>query len=161
MKARVYLMLLLGLALALAPAWARAQDSPVSLSAQPAKLALAPGATATVLFPITVAPEYHINSDKPADPDLVPTLMEFHAPAGISLGAPEYPPPDMLDLPFDDKPMAMFGGDFAIQAEVSAAPDAAPGPRQVKALLSFQACTGEVCLMPMQIETTLTVEVTE
>src|SRR3954468_7974214 len=64
---------------------------PKVIAAPIATVQVKQGASAPVRLTFRVIPGYHINSNKPKSELLLPTVMKFNAPSGISIGKVEYP----------------------------------------------------------------------
>jgi len=107
----------------------------------------------------TIAPGWHVNSNKPSEDYLIPTLAALAPVEGLSFGAPAYPAHREKKLPFSDKPLALFDGETVIVVEGTAGADAAPGPRTLRATLDFQPCNDAQCLAPAQADAALAIDV--
>lgn len=107
----------------------------------------------------TIAPGWHVNSDKPLEDYLIPTEAAVVPVEGLSFAAPAYPAHKEQKLPFSEKPLALFDGETVIVVEGTAGADAAPGPRTLRATLDYQPCNDAQCLAPAQAEATLEIEV--
>src|SRR5581483_5050607 len=56
----------------------------------------------------------HVQSDKPRDPSLIPTVLKIDAPAGVTVGKITFPAPRDLTQAGQSQPLAVFGPDFTI-----------------------------------------------
>ncbi|MGD0074562.1 MAG: cytochrome c biogenesis protein CcdA [Candidatus Binataceae bacterium] len=94
---------------------------------------------------------WHINSDRPLDRDYIPTRLTLKLPAGIALGAIQYPPAENLTLGFSNgEKLAVFTGAIRIKAVITPGPGfKSTGP--VTANLEYQACNNSQCLQPTTI----------
>jgi thiol:disulfide interchange protein DsbD len=99
---------------------------------------------------------WHINSDRPLDPDYIPTRLTLKLPAGITLGSIQYPPAEELKPSFSrGEKLAVFTGAIRIKAVVTPAPDFKPSERlPVTVALEYQACNDSQCLQPAVISKT-------
>ncbi len=90
---------------------------------------------------VNLAERWHVNSDRPHHPDLIPTELS------IATGTPGaeivYPEPVERDLGFMDEPLSLFESNFTIRAVWTTAP---VGPLQVS--LTLQPCSDRICLPP-------------
>jgi thiol:disulfide interchange protein len=118
------------------------------------------GATVRAVLQVKVAPGFHVQSDKPRDPSLIPLTLTIDAPAGISVSGLTFPPPKDFALKGSDKPLAVFEGAFPIEAKLAVAKDHQAGEVTVPARLRYQACDETTCFRPTTIATswTFTVE---
>ena len=122
-----------------------ASDSEKLVAGQPFRLAIV----------ATIAPGWHVNSDKPLEDYLIPTEAAVAPVEGLSFTAPAYPPHKEQKLPFSEKPLALFDGETVIVVEGTAGTDAVPGPRTLRATLDYQPCNDAQCLAPAQAESLL------
>ena len=77
-----------------------------------------PGTTVRARIDVKVAPGFHIQSDKPRDPSLIPLTLTIDAPKGVTVGKLVFPPPKDFTLKGSDQPLAVFEGAFTIEAEL-------------------------------------------
>lgn len=148
------------LLLAAAPLAAQAPSSPVvtlRLAASTEKLVA--GEPFRLAVVATVAPGWHVNSNKPSEDYLIPTLAALLPADGLTFAPPVYPPHKEKKLPFSDKPLALFDGDTVVVVEGKVDAAAAPGPKTLRATLDFQPCNDAQCLAPGQVEATLAIDV--
>ena len=106
------------------------------------------GGTCQVKLTVTVRESFHINSAKPADPDLLASRLSIKAPKWIRLAGAEYPNPHEVNLSALGGKALVHDGRFTITAKLAVAKGAVPGPRQVEASLFYQACDTQMCFMP-------------
>ncbi|MFH1034730.1 MAG: protein-disulfide reductase DsbD domain-containing protein [Pseudomonadota bacterium] len=153
--------LLLTLLLALTAGPARAAEEPPTLTARVLHSlnAYAPGGPYPLIVELTIRPGYHINDQRPAEPDLFPTTLTWPASPDISFGPAVFPAPRKYKPSFASQPMEVHDGRVLVRATLQVAKTAAPGARELKAKLVFQACDDQSCLMPETLEVPLTVTV--
>ena len=114
------------------------------------------GTTLRAVLQVKVAPGFHIQSDKPRDPSLIPLTLTIDAPAGISVGGLKFPPPKDFTLKGSDSPLAVFEGTFPIEAKLVVGKDHSAGEVTVPARLRYQACDETTCFRPTTISATWT-----
>ena len=106
------------------------------------------GADARVALQVTLPEGFHVQSNKPRDPTLIPTELTVDAPAGVTVAEIVFPPTVDLKLVGVDQPLAVFERTFAIGVRLHVASTVAPGERQVPAQLRYQACNDTTCFAP-------------
>jgi thiol:disulfide interchange protein len=121
--------------------------------------AVKPGTTVRARVDVKVGPGFHIQSDKPRDPSLIPLTLTFDAPAGVTVGKLVFPSPKDFLLKGSDQPLAVFEGAFNIDVELIVAKDHPGGEVTVPARLRYQACDETVCFRPMTIPLSWTLTV--
>jgi thioredoxin:protein disulfide reductase len=114
----------------------------------------APGASGTVRVEITVQPGWHVNSDAPSDPYLIPTSVRLGLPAGWSADKAQFPPSRLAKFAFSEDELAVFEGTFVVTVPVRLAPDAAR-PESLGGVVEAQACNDQVCLAPAEVPFTV------
>ncbi len=97
---------------------------------------------------VTIEPGWHVNSDEPDRPYLIPTTLEIDPPAGASLEAIGYPKPILRKLSFaGDTPLRLFEGSFSVTVEL-----VGEAPARIDGRLRYQACSDTTCLPPDELE---------
>ena len=104
----------------------------------------------TIRGALTVAlPEgFHVQSNRPRDPDLIATELTTDAPAGVTVKEVVFPAAVDLKQSGVDKPLAVFERTFAIGVQFVVAPSAAAGTITIPARLRYQACNDTTCFAP-------------
>ena len=103
--------------------------------------------------------DIHVQSNKPRDPLLIPTVLSLEPPAGLTVDAIEYPKATDLAQPGRKDPLAVYGSEFEIGVKVTLGKGVSQGPLVVPALLRYQACNDTVCFPPARAATQWTLVV--
>ena len=111
------------------------------------------GAPATVTLKVRLPNDIHVQSDKPRDPLLIPTVLTIEAPAGITVQSIEYPKATDLAQPGRKEPLAVFGSEFAITAKLALGAGVPAGDLKLPGTLRYQACNDTVCFPPTRAAT--------
>ncbi len=166
-------LILLVLALLAHTAWAQPQ-SPVTVSATPMRTEVRPGDQLPIAITFEIEEPWHIWPNKPeVPPELdgftpVPTALQLQsgapAPSGITIAFDhtQWPAPkSILTGAVSATPIRIksYGGMFTAFIPVLIDPDAAPGPRELKLLATFQSCDDKVCLAPDEATLSITLNV--
>ncbi len=93
--------------------------------------------------------KWHINANRPLEPDFIATILEVEAPEGWKMGKVEYPEPVERKLEFNIKPMALYEGSFALNVPVLSR--GKTGKNIIVLKLRAQACSDKICLEPETI----------
>jgi hypothetical protein len=101
---------------------------------------------------------YHVNSNTPSEEYLIPLKLTWNTGA-LTSAEVKYPKAQMEKMPFAEKPLSVYTGDFDIVTSFSVSPLATPGPAAVTGKLRYQACNDRMCLPPKNIEVSLKVDV--
>ena len=87
---------------------------------------------------------WHINSHKPFDKQLIPTSIKLHGNSEWQLGNVQYPKHDVIQLGFSRQTLALYRGHVKIKARLKKSSTALnPGIN-----LGLQACNDRLCLPP-------------
>ena len=106
------------------------------------------GTTYRVAIDARLEPGYHVNSNKPLEDFLIPTVLTLEPPAGIALNALAWPEPIMLEQVGANQPLAVFEEEFVIGATFALGSDLVPGNYTVPGTLRYQACDERMCYIP-------------
>jgi thioredoxin:protein disulfide reductase len=119
----------------------------------------APGATVRLALKVSLPEGLHTQSDKPRDPTLIPTVLTFDAPQGVTVEEVVWPPSTDLKQEGQEQPLAVFERVFLVGVQLQLAATVPPGDLIVPAHLRYQACDDKVCYPPATIDSQWTVRV--
>ncbi len=97
---------------------------------------------------VTLPEGFHVQSNKPRDPDLIATEFSADAPAGVTVKEVVFPAAVDLKQVGADKPLAVFERNFALGVQFAVAPTASTGAIVVPIRLRYQACNDTTCFAP-------------
>src|SRR5262245_422103 len=106
------------------------------------------GALAQLSLHVRLPKDIHVQSNKPKDPLLIPTVLTIEVPEGIKVESIEYPEATELAQPGRQEPLVVYGNEFAITAKVSLAASVPAGDLKVPGTWRYQACNDTVCFPP-------------
>jgi hypothetical protein len=119
-----------------------------------------PGKSTPVVFHFHVTSGYHINSNKPTTPELIPTVVHFSLPGELVVGRVQYPAGQLTSFPFDPtQKLSVYSGDVLIKAMVLSTGDAGTGTYTVHGDLKYQACDNNACYPPKKLPLVFNVSV--
>jgi peroxiredoxin len=108
---------------------------------------VAPGGQAEAVVTLSIADGYHVMSDHPSDRLHIATHVQLDDGAGVTFGAPRYPPP--VNFALADRAIATFQGRAQVVVPFQVAPDDGPAERTVSGTVRYQSCTESSCLFPV------------
>jgi hypothetical protein len=126
--------------------------------APPKKVTVKAGGTAEGALTLQLRDGYHVNSNAPADPYLIPLRLTW-TPGPVEIAAVEFPKPHSEKLGFSEKPVLIFSGSFDVTTRFKAPATATLGQSLVTGKLRYQACNDRMCLAPKTVDVTLPVEI--
>ncbi len=109
---------------------------------------------------VTVEDEWHINSNKPNDDFLIPTILKLTSTnLNLEIKSIKYPVAAELKFDFSDKPVSVYEKDFIIEAKVKVPETAKPGSYKLNIALNYQACNNSTCLPPNSVSQSVPFEI--
>jgi thiol:disulfide interchange protein DsbD len=118
-----------------------------------------PGSVGFIAITAEIAEGWHINSNKPLEEYLIPSVLEVDAPPGIEIVRIIYPEPSLRKLEVSETQMSLYDGVAVFGAVVRIAADAEPGPYRLTATLRYQGCNDLTCVEPAASSTDDTIRV--
>lgn len=109
---------------------------------------------------VTVEDEWHINSNKPNDDFLIPTILKITANnINLEVSSLKYPVAAELRFDFSEKPVSVYEKDFLIEAKIKIPETTVPGLYKLNVALNYQACNNSTCLPPNVVNQTIPFEI--
>ncbi|HCY77536.1 MAG TPA: thiol:disulfide interchange protein [Ignavibacteriales bacterium] len=118
------------------------------------------GGTISVDISLAVKSGWHINSNKPNDDFLIPSVISAKA-SGIKLINIKYPQAHELKLSFSEEPVSVYEGIVNAALTFQADKEIKVGKQNVSVTLEYQACNDVSCMPPTETTTNFEVEVIE
>src|SRR5258708_26521711 len=79
------------------------------------------GGSVPITFTFHIANGFHVNSNKPATPELSPTQIHFTLPCTLLVAKLQYPAAQLISFPFDpSEKLSVYSGDVKIKGLVGA-----------------------------------------
>lgn len=117
------------------------------------------GSTFEVAVVVGILSGFHMNAHKPSEEYLIPTVLTAKLPAGFREIETNYPAGVEKKLSFADKPLLVYTNRFTIRTKIAASRNARLGKVKLPFTLQYQACNDSVCLPPVRIPVTTTIEI--
>jgi DsbC/DsbD-like thiol-disulfide interchange protein len=111
------------------------------------------GSDVRIALRVTLPEGLHVQSNKPRDPNLIPTAITFDATGGVIVAEVVYPKATDLAQAGQAQPLAVFEQSFLIGARLAIDPAAPAGELVVPAKFRYQACDAASCYPPATIVT--------
>ena len=160
-------LMIVGLLATLATlAWAqmppRTKVATATATAAPATVTR--GGKGVLTVTVSVAPQFHINANRPNDKDLIPTVVEpvlvtRATNPGITFGAPRYPAARTIHVSYEKQPMLVYTGRSVVTVPFTVSRTARPGPVAIGAIVHYQGCNATSCFPPSSAPVRATVTV--
>ena len=106
------------------------------------------GQNVTLVLSVELPDDIHVQSDQPRDPYVIPTLLSFTLPEGLTVEEITYPESTDFLLEDWDEPLAVFDHEFTIEVQLALDADLSPGEVVVPGSFLYQACDDRICFPP-------------
>jgi len=90
----------------------------------------------------------HINSNKPTEDFLIPTVIKFVPSHDMSFGKPLFPKPELKTFSFSENKISVYEGRVVVFVNVSTSPNLSLESKTIKGVVSYQGCDANVCYAP-------------
>ena len=141
-------LLVAGLGLSGVPTSAQFRQPKAELTPVVQQQAIQPGQTVKVELGVELPEDIHVQSDDPRDPFVIPTVLAFTPPEGVTVEEITYPASSDFLLEGWEEPLAVFEHEFTIEVRLLLDADVSPGEMVVPGSLLYQACDDKVCFAP-------------
>ena len=102
----------------------------------------------TLVLGVELPENIHVQSDEPRDPFVIPTLLAFTLPEGVTVEEITYPESTDFLLEGWEEPLAVFEQEFTIVVRLALDAGVPAGELVVPASFLYQACDDRVCFPP-------------
>jgi DsbC/DsbD-like thiol-disulfide interchange protein len=141
------------------PATAQLKPPRAEVTAVAPSSPVRPGAVVLLSLKVRLPEGIHVQSDKPKDALLIPTVLTLKAPSGVVVDRIVYPKATDFTQAGGREPLSVFDGEFAIEARVRLAADVPAGELILPAQLRYQACDASMCYAPARADAQWTLSV--
>ncbi|MGI4788852.1 MAG: protein-disulfide reductase DsbD domain-containing protein [Janthinobacterium lividum] len=158
----LYILPVVGAGLLLAPLSTSAQSggpkiATVSAVSKPASVVR--GGKGVLFVTVSVKPNYHINANKPNDPDYIATVFTVQPVSGVQFGPAHYPAAKLVKVSYSPKPLLVYMGQATLSIPFTVTKAAAPGMKMLTGSVSYQGCNATSCYPPTSAPVTVRVTV--
>ncbi len=136
-----------------------AQTEVLSLETFLSQDKLRPGDEFKIGVRVNIFDGWHVNSHKPSEEFLIPTVLKLDSTEGIEFAEPVYPEGEQKKFAFSETPLSVYEGKIVIWATGRVAKDVKPGKVSLRGKLAYQACNDVSCLIPTEKAFSLEAEV--
>jgi thioredoxin:protein disulfide reductase len=154
----IFLSVLLLLAAALTTQ-AQTSTSVIKVRPEHSSYKVKAGVATPLALIVEINDGYHINSNRPADKNLIATALKFDRLAGLSVSPVIYPRAKMQKFEFSPKPLSVYEGKAVFKMTARALAQLGAGAQTLKGKLTVQACNNQVCLRPQTVDVAIPLEV--
>ncbi|MBW2566081.1 MAG: thioredoxin family protein [Deltaproteobacteria bacterium] len=120
-----------------------------------------PGESFQIAIVASIKQGFHINSHKPTDQLLMPTVVKFDEREGISFGPVSYPTPALKSFSFSPDKVSVYEGKTVMRTQAKLPENIAVGDMNISGSLAYQACDDQRCFMPTSAKFEIPLEIVE
>ena len=102
-------------------------------------------------IPVSVDAGFHVNSNAPKDPSLIPLKLTWTATGALQAGRVIYPKASIEKYTFAPEGLSVFTGKFDLVTDFTVAANAPAGPGLAEGKLLYQACNSTTCFPPKTV----------
>ena len=117
------------------------------------------GSPVRAALQVRLPERFHVQSDSPRDPTLIPTVLTVDAPEGINVAEIVFPRATEFDQIGQSQPLLVFEHEFTIGVQFDVAATTPTGRIDVPARLRYQACDDRLCYAPVTTDVLWTLTV--
>ena len=119
----------------------------------------APGSPVRAALQVRIPDRFHVQSDAPRDPTLIPTVLTVDAPAGVKVAEVVFPTAAEFEQIGQAQPLLVFEHEFTIGVQFDVADTVPTGRMEVPGRLRYQACDDRLCYPPVTTDVLWTLNV--
>ena len=117
------------------------------------------GRSVSVSLVLDIPRGYHVNAHDPVSRFALPTKIEVDAPSGIKIGSIFYPRATVRRFTFSKDRLGVYENRAVIRFNIVIPSNLQTGKSEIKARLSYQSCSDEVCFPPQKSEISVSLNV--
>jgi cytochrome c biogenesis protein CcdA/thiol-disulfide isomerase/thioredoxin len=117
------------------------------------------GGPVRVALKVALPDGYHVQSNKPRDPSLIPTEVTVDAPAGVQVLETVFPEAEDFKQEGLPEPLLVFEREFVIGVRLAVAENVPAGELVVPVRLRYQACDDKMCYAPSNAQSQWTLNI--
>lgn len=114
-----------------------------------------PASNFKIAIEANVHDTWHVNSNKPKDEFLIPTVISLSDTSNFKLLKVAYPDPHDIQLDFSDSPLSVWEGKVYFGGLIKSKENINPGNYELIVNFDYQACNNQSCLAPNTATDTL------
>jgi DsbC/DsbD-like thiol-disulfide interchange protein len=117
------------------------------------------GSSFQIAVVMKIRPGFHVNAREKSEEYLIATDLKAELPAGFSSGEVAYPKGKLENFSFSKKPLNVYQDRVILRMPVTALENAPLGEQHIPLKLRYQACSSELCLPPVTLPLSATLNV--
>jgi len=119
----------------------------------------APGAAVRTALQVRIPDRFHVQSDAPRDPTLIPTVLTIDTPQGVQVTEIVFPQATEFNQIGQAQPLLVFEHEFAIGVAMEIGANVPSGRLDIPGHLRYQACDDRLCYAPVTADVLWTLTV--
>jgi uncharacterized protein len=102
----------------------------------------------TVELSLNIKNGWHINSNKPLDPNLIPTVVSLNDTSSFKVKIIEYPLPQLKKLSFSENELSLYEDQALIKIRIIINKNYKKRDLVINGKVQYQPCNDQTCLFP-------------
>ena len=123
-------------------------DKIVDVNLSPITKSIANGSVVNLALLLNIKEGWHINSNKPLDPNLVPTSVNLKDTSAYKLKEIKYPQPELKKLAFSEKELSLYEYEAVIKIQIVIDKNYNEKNLIINGKIQYQPCNDQTCLFP-------------
>ena len=119
----------------------------------------APGSPVRAALQVRIPDRFHVQSDAPRDPTLIPTVLTIDAPEGVKVTEIVFPQASEFNQIGQAQPLLVFEHEFGFGVGLEVGAGVPPGRLDIPGHLRYQACDDRLCYAPVTADVIWTLNV--
>jgi thiol:disulfide interchange protein len=136
----------------------KAQSDIVKMKLIPNSIRAGVNSKFEVILNVNIEKDWHINSNKPNDENLIPTEISIQN-KWLKILSIKYPNPKELSTPINEKPVFVFEGNEQIRITFEVNKTVSCGILKIPVKFTYQACNDRTCMSPNSIIENILIEI--
>lgn len=143
------------------PAEVQAQEDVLKITSVKAPQSAQAGSVIEVSVGLEVDGEWHINSNRPNDDFLIPTVLDIAGKkkGDVVLESVTYPGSKDIRFEFSEKPVSVYEGNIVIKARLRLSRSLSSGSQTFHVNVNYQACNNNTCQAPSSVSQDLLLDI--
>lgn len=117
------------------------------------------GRSVNAMLVIDIPRGYHVNAHEPVSRFALPTKIEVEVPRGMKIGPIYYPRAIVRRFTFSGDRLGVYENRTVLRFNIMIPRNQQSGKSEIKARLSYQSCSDDVCFPPVKSDLSVSLNV--
>jgi DsbC/DsbD-like thiol-disulfide interchange protein len=136
-------------------------DKVVNINLSPVTKTIKTGSLVELDLLVNIKEGWHINSDKPLDPNMVPTVVSLRDTSVYKIKNIKYPLPHIKKLAFSENELSLYEDAAAVKIQLIIDKNYNKKNININGEIQYQPCNDQTCLFPFTKSFSANLKITE